>query len=41
MYTIYDYLEHYKDKSLKEVSWNVMDNLLCAIIVYIPIESFM
>jgi hypothetical protein len=41
MYTIFDYLEHYKDKDINEVSWNTMDNLLLAIIVYMPIDSFM
>ena len=40
MYTIYDYLKYYKDYDLKDMSWNIMDNLLCAIISYIPIDSF-
>ena len=41
MYTIYDYLKLYKDKNLNEVPWNMMDYLLCSLIVYIPMGSFM
>ncbi len=41
MYTIYDYLNLYKDKNLNEVPWNMMDYLLCSLIVYIPMGSFM
>ncbi len=40
MYTIYDYLKYYKNYTLKEVPWNDIDNLLLAIIVYIPLKSF-
>lgn len=40
MYTIYDYLKYYKDTSIKDVHWNTMDNLLCAILIYISAPSF-
>lgn len=40
MYTIYDYLKYYKDYSLSEEKWNIIDNLLCSILAYIPIKNF-
>ena len=40
MYTIKDYLKYYKNTSLEEVSWNEADNLLCAILVYLPLDSY-
>lgn len=40
MYTIYDYLKYYKDYSLSEEKWNIMDNLLCSILAYTPIKNF-
>ena len=40
MYTIYDYLKYYKDYSLKDLKWNVMDNLLLSCLVYMPLKSF-
>lgn len=40
MYTLIDYLNNYKNISIKEVHWNEMDNLLCSILVYLPIKSF-
>lgn len=40
MYTIIDYLIFYKDISINEVHWNIMDNLMCSILVYLPIDSF-
>ena len=40
MDTIYDYLKHYKEYSLKEVPWNNIDNLLLATLVYIPLKDF-
>lgn len=40
MYTIKDYISFYKDNSLEEVHWNEMDNLLCAILVYITVDSY-
>lgn len=40
MYTIMDYLRHYKDVTLKDVHWNSLDNLLCAFLVYLPIASY-
>ena len=40
MYTIIDYLKYYKNMSLKDVHWNNMDNLICAILVYLQVPSF-
>lgn len=40
MFTILDYLENYKNIKVKDVHWNRLDNLLCSILVYIPLESF-
>lgn len=40
MYTIIDYLKFYSNASLNEVKWNNIDNLMAAIIVYLPIPSF-
>ncbi len=40
MFTITDYLENYKDISLKDVHFNVLDNLLLAILVYIPLKTY-
>lgn len=39
MYTIYDYLKYYKDVSLENVTWNDIDNLLCSILIYLPLDS--
>lgn len=39
MYTIIDYLKYYKNTLLNDVCWNIMDNLVCAILIYLPIES--
>lgn len=40
MYTIVDYLNYYKDLTLEEAIFNKIDDLLFAILVYLPIESF-
>lgn len=40
MYTIKDYLYYYKDIDTNEVHWNQIDNLLCSILVYLPIDTF-
>lgn len=40
MYTIYDYLNYYKDESIENLPWNMMDNLLCSILSYVPLKSF-
>ena len=40
MYTIKDYLKYYKNTPLEQVSWNEVDNLLCAILVYLPLDSY-
>ena len=37
MKNLYGYLERNKDLSLKEKPWNIMDDLFCACIAYIPI----
>ena len=40
IYTIRDYLQYYKNTSIKDVHWNAVDNMLCAILVYLPVKSF-
>lgn len=40
MYTIYDYLKYYKDYSVDDLKWNLMDNLFIAILSYMPVKSF-
>lgn len=40
MFTIYDYIKYYKDSSLTEVKWNMIDNLLCSIILYTSVKTF-
>lgn len=40
MYTIFDYLKYYGNSDIREIPWNIMDNLLCASIVYMPIDGF-
>ena len=40
MFTIIDYLKFYKDTSFDDVRWNDLDNLLGAILVYLPVPSF-
>ena len=40
MFNILDYLENYKNIKVKDVHWNNLDNLLCAILVYVPLETF-
>ncbi len=40
MFTILDYLENYKDLQVKDIHWNNLDNLLCAILVYVPLETY-
>lgn len=40
MYTIYDYLKYYKDESFNDLPWNMIDNLLCSILSYVPLKSF-
>ena len=37
---IEDYLKYYKNLSLKDNKWNLMDNLICAILAYLPLKSF-
>ena len=39
MFTIMDYIKYYKNKDTREVPWNMMDNLLCAILVYAPLKT--
>lgn len=40
MYTIKDYLQYYKNATIKEVHWNAIDSMLCALLVYLPMETF-
>ena len=40
MFTIIDYLENYKDIKVMDVHWNNLDNLLCAILVYVPLKTY-
>lgn len=40
MFTIYDYLDYYKNCSFEEVGFNKMDAMLFACLVYLPIKSF-
>ena len=40
MYTILDYIKYYKNVSLKDTPWNVMDNLICSILAYLPCKDF-
>lgn len=40
IYTIRDYLQYYKNASIKEVHWNAVDQMLCATLVYLPVKSF-
>ena len=38
---IYDYLKFYQEKSVTEINWNMMDNLVLSILAYLPISSFL
>ena len=40
MFTIYDYLNYYKNYSFDEVKFNQIDAMLFACLVYLPIKSF-
>lgn len=40
MFTIMDYLKFYNNTSFDDVRWNTLDNLIGAILVYLPIPSF-
>lgn len=40
MFTIYDYLDYYKNCSFEEVGFNQMDAMLFACLVYLPVKSF-
>lgn len=40
MFTIYDYLDYYKNCSFEEVGFNQIDAMLFACLVYLPIKSF-
>lgn len=37
---IYEYLKFYQEKTITEINWNMMDNLVLSILVYLPISSF-
>lgn len=40
MSNIFDYVWYYRDATLTQVAWNVMDDLVAAILVYAPIPGF-
>lgn len=40
MFTVMDYLKFYNNTSLDDVRWNTLDNLIGAILVYLPIPPF-
>jgi len=40
MYTVIDYLKYYRDIPFTEVSLNQLDFLICAILVYLPLNDF-
>ena len=40
MYYIADYLDYYKNTDVETIKWNIMDNLICTILVYLPVEGF-
>ncbi|MBP5684783.1 MAG: DUF2974 domain-containing protein [Bacilli bacterium] len=40
MYTIIDYIKYYKNFTIKDINWNMMDNLIVAIISYFPLKDF-
>ncbi len=40
MFTILDYIKYYKDSSLKKINFNMMDNLICALLSYLPVKPF-
>ena len=40
MFTILDYVKYYKASSLKKINFNMMDNLVCALLSYLQVESF-
>ena len=40
MFTILDYVKYYKVSSFKKINYNMMDNLVCALIPYMPTDNF-
>ena len=40
MYTIFDYINFYKERTLSELKWNTADNLICSILCYLPCKAF-
>ena len=40
MYTIFDYINFYKERTLSELKWNTADNLICSILCYLPCQAF-
>ena len=40
MYTVMEYLKYYRDIPFTEVSLNQLDFLICAILVYLPLNDF-
>jgi len=40
LFDIFDYVKEHKDVLIEDFSWNVIDNLICAILAYLPTEGF-
>ena len=40
MYTVLDYINYYKDIPFSKTGWNEIDNLICAILCYLPLRNF-
>ena len=40
MYTVLDYINYYKDVPFSKTGWNEIDNLICAILCYLPLRNF-
>lgn len=40
MYTITDYLKYYRDIRIKDVHFNMVDHLMCAMLTYLPVPSY-
>lgn len=40
MFTVFDYVKRNKEVSLEKSSWNLIDNLVCSILAYLPTDGF-
>ena len=41
VFTVFDYVKRNKEISLEKTSWNLIDNLICSILAYLPTQGFM